>query len=132
MNNIYLYKKKSYVITLFIKNIETIILKKQQYKKCLCFFQKKQYIKSEQIDLIISKFIYKNKLPIFIDEILKIYRYREDLTYDQIIQSQRADDLFLLLKYEQSNIKNCDKLNALSFDDKLNLIKKIICDIQMI
>jgi len=83
------------------------------------------------IENIINSYIYTYKLPIFIDEILQLYRNKNTLEIDEIKKNQRSYDLFLLLKYI-GNHNKCDKIKDMSRDDKLNLIKKIIQDIIII
>lgn len=133
LQDMYPHKKKSYIIALFLRDIE-IILQNQQKKSSLfsCFHKKKKKpISISQIDLLVHEFIYMHRLPIFIHEILHLYRNRNILTIDKIKESYRSEDLFLFQKYI-GNQNICDKVKDLSRDDKLNLIKKIIIDIEVI
>ena len=71
LNDMYPHKKKTYVITLFLKNIETILIKQINYKKsCFCFRKKEKKLTEEEINTLIHEFIYSHGLPIIIDELL--------------------------------------------------------------
>ncbi len=132
LNEMYPYVKKSLTVTLFLKDIETIlsIQQKKKKKSWMCFSNKKQNI-YEKMDEYIYDFIYKNKLPTIIYNILILYRKRNVLSLDEIKLNPKSQDLFLILKYEQQNILS-DKIQTMSYDEKINLLKKIIIDIKNI
>lgn len=138
LQDMYLYKKKSYVIALFLRDIENILQNKTKSKSksnlfsfSFSCFRKKNKISILQIDLHVHEFICAHRLPIFINELLQLYRNKNNLTIDKIKENYRSEDLFLFQKYI-NNYNLCDKINQMSRYDKLNVIKKIIKDIEII
>jgi hypothetical protein len=132
LQDMYPHKKKSYTLAIFLRDIDSILQKQNNKSHIFCCFPKKnKSLSLLEINLMVHEFIYTYKLPIFIDEILQLYRNKNTLEIDEIKKNQRSYDLFLLLKYIGNHDK-CDKIKDMSRDDKLNLIKKIIQDIIII
>jgi CTP synthase (UTP-ammonia lyase) len=137
----YLYKKKSYVIAIFLRDIDKVLQKEQKQKSCLfCCIKENKIIKMMRVNLLVKTFLYKHKIPNFIDELLQIYRNRNNLTIDQLKKNYRYNDLFMILKYidnydnydKNNKLENNDRLREMTQENKLNIIKKIIKDIEII
>jgi hypothetical protein len=135
LNDIYPYVKKSMVVTLFFRDIDTILIK-QHYKKkkkiCICYSNKKENLTQEQINKYIYDFITNNKLPIFIYDILKLYRMRNIISIQEIKSNPRSPELFILIKYEKHDIIITEKIKNMSYHEKIDILKKIIKDIENI
>jgi len=114
LDELYIHKKKSIVIAMFMKDIHIIL---KPVKKKFLFCCKKEI----DIDKKISEYFYKNKIPIFINELLYIYRYK-------LSNHLRKDDILIFLKYEQNN-NYINLINNMNFEQKIDLIKKIINEI---
>lgn len=121
LDELYIHKKKSIVIAMFMKDIH-ILLKLNSKKSIFCCKKK------INIDDKISEYFYKHKIPIFINEILYIYRYRVNMKIEELSNHARKDDLLIFLKYEQNN-NYIDLINNMTFEQKVNLMIKIINDI---
>jgi len=128
--DMYHHKKKSLCIALFFKDIDFVLSLKLGKKTCSIFgcYSKKKDI---DIDELISKYFYNNKIPNFIDEILYLYRKNDDINIDEIKKNNRIEDLSLLKKYI-NNVDYSDRLINMTIEDKINLIKKIFLDIEII
>jgi len=128
--DMYHHKKKSLCIALFFKDIDFVLSLKLGKKTCSIFdcYSKKKDI---DIDELISKYFYNNKIPNFIDEILYLYRKNDDINIDEIKKNNRIEDLSLLKKYI-NNVDYSDRLINMTIEDKINLIKKIFLDIKII
>jgi len=131
--DMYHHKKKSLCIALFFKDIDFVMSLKSLKlgkKTCSIFgcYSKKKDI---DIDELISKYFYNNKIPNFIDEILYLYRKNDDINIDEIKKNNRIEDLFLLKKYI-NNVDYSDRLLNMTIEDKINLIKKIFLNIEII
>lgn len=132
LNDVYHHKKKCMCIALLLKDIECIICKpKIKKNNFLCFSkQKLKKISENDKDKIISKYLYDNKFPSYIDELLQLYRKRNIIKIDEMRLHSRCNDLFVLLKY--NNIINNQQLMNMTYDDKINLIRQILSDIEQI
>lgn len=118
------YIRKCLCVTIFFKYIDKIILPKTN--SCFCFRKN-----DTNIDNLISDYFYKNKIPKFIDEILYLYRNKDNINIDKIKINNRHNDLSILNKYINNDIYS-DKLMNMAIEDKINLIKKIISEIIII
>jgi hypothetical protein len=113
-----------------------VIICKPQIKKnnCFCFSKKKIKILSEfQKNKVISQFLYDNKFPKYIDDILQLYRNRNTLTTEYIRQHSRSNEMFLIIKYTNKHFTtNNEKVDKMPFNDKIDLIRQILYDIEQI
>ena len=125
LDDMILYIKKSIVIAIFLKDIH-IILKPITKKSLFCNTKNKI-----NIDEMIFEYFYKNKIPIFIKDLLYLYRNRLNMTIEEISNNIRKDELLIFLKYEQNN-NYIETINLMNFEQKIDLIKKIITDIEII
>lgn len=122
LDDMYIHKKKSIVMAMFFKDIHIIL---QPVKKKSLFCCKKEKI---DIDEKIFEYFYKNKIPIFINELLYIYRNRVIMNIEEISNHLRKNDIIIFLKYEQNN-NYIDLINNMNYEQKIDLIKKIIVDV---
>ena len=131
--DIYPHKKKSLCIAYFFKYIDNVIDNKilQKHTTCFCFRKNKHTKIDTKIDTKISKYFYNHKIPVFVDELLQLYRNKDKLNIDEIKQNNRHDDLFLLLNYENTDIFS-DKIMIMTQKNKIVIIKNILLDIIII
>jgi hypothetical protein len=110
---------------MFLKDIH-VLLKPKKNKSIFC-------CKKEKIDINekISDYFYKNKIPNFINDLLYLHRNRVNMKIEDLTNNIRKDDLLLFLKYEKYN-NYIETINNMDFQQKIDLIKNIITDIEII
>jgi hypothetical protein len=71
------------------------------------------------------------RIPIFIIELIELYRHKNLIDMDKLKENIRYNDLLLLLKYD--NIIKCNQnILAMTREDKFDLIQKLMNDIVII
>lgn len=120
------YIKKCLCIVIFFKYIDKIFYVNSKTNSWFCI--RKNITNTEKL---ISDYFYKNKIPKFIDEILYLYRNKDNINIDKIKINNRHNDLSILNKYINNDIYS-DKIINMTIEDKINLIKKIISEIIII
>ena len=118
LNHLYIHKKKSYVIASFLRDIHIILY---NFNNNI----------DNQIDNSIRIYLNKMRIPIFIIELLELYRHKNLIDMNKLKENIRYDDLLLLLKYD--NIIKCNQnILAMTREDKFDLIQKLMNDIVII
>lgn len=125
LNDLYIHKKKSYVIASFLRDIHIILYN---------FNNDIDEIDNNidnQIDNSIRIYLNKMRIPIFIIELIELYRHKNLIDIDKLKENIRYDDLLLLLKYDNT-INISKNILAMTREDKFDLIQKLINDIVII
>jgi hypothetical protein len=129
LNDLYLHKKKSYVIASFLRNIDIILydLDDNNKKDNDNDNDKKD---NDKKDNEIRIYLNKMRISIFIIEIIELYRHKNLIDMDKLKENIRYNDLLLLLKYDNVDINQ--NILAMTREEKFNLIQKLINDIVII
>jgi hypothetical protein len=128
LNDLYIHKKKSYVIASFLRNIDVILYNSDDHKIDEIDNDKKNNDKKNNE---IRIYLNKMRIPIFIIEIIELYRHIDLINIDKLKENIRYNDLLLLLKYDNT-ININQNILAMTREDKFDLIQKLINDIVII